>query len=591
MIPLLQRKGRYIMDHHESRNLVIMIAVSFLILLGWQYFYEMPRQKVLQEQLEIAKEAEEAKAKQIEFAPSTAAPEKAATNLSREETLGLSKRIAIVSRKLHGSIALKGARLDDLTFVQYRQAVEPTSPPVVLFSPSGTEAAYFAEFGWAGAAGGSIAVPNAETMWQSNRKTLTPEMPVQLKWDSPQGVRFTITIALDENYMFTVTQAVENKTLSPIQVAPYALLSRTIHQLHREFLISHEGALGVLNGILYEETYHDLTEDAPRYEQVKGWLGIADKYWLSALVPAQDTPFNVRFNYQPKGDLHRYQVDAIKEAVTVEPATRMEIMQRLFAGPKELELLENYETSLAIPMFDHAVDFGWLYFLTKPIFITLKYFHQFLGNFGLAILALTIIIKLLLFPLANKSFRSMGEMKRLHPKMMELRERYKNDKLLLNQEMMALYKREKVNPMAGCLPILVQIPIFFALYKVLFITIEMRHAPFYGWINDLSAPDPTTVFNLFGLLPFSLPVWLPVIGVWPLLMGVTMYVQQLLNPTPPDPVQAKVMKALPFVFVFILAPFPAGLVIYWTWSNLLSILQQYVITRGIMGKKKVESRT
>ena len=422
---------------------------------------------------------------------------------------------------------------------------------------------------------------NPTTLWTASSSTLSPERPVTLSWNNGQGLIFKRTYAIDENYMFTVTQAVENTTGKPVTLHPYALMSRHGTPEVTGFYILHEGLLGVFDETLQEVDYDDMQENnSVQNVTTGGWLGITDKYWLVALVPNQKTPSTTRFTYRNDAGLEKYQADFLGTPVTIAAGASGQSVSHLFTGAKEVTLLDNYETDLGVARFDLAIDFGWFYFLTKPIFYTLIFINEHVGNFGVAILLLTVLIKLLFFPLANKSYVSMSKMKKLQPEMIKLRERYGEDKTKLNQEMMALYKREKANPASGCLPMLVQIPVFFSLYKVLFVTIEMRHAPFFGWIQDLSAPDPTNLFNLFGLIPWDPTTILPDamwIGVWPLFMGITMFLQQKLNPQPADPVQAKIFLFLPIMFTFLLARFPAGLVIYWAWNNLLSIIQQKVI--------------
>jgi YidC/Oxa1 family membrane protein insertase len=489
---------------------------------------------------------------------------------------------------VHGSISLIGGRIDELTLSDYHVDIDPQSPPIVLFSPAGTEHPYFAQFGWL-PQDQTMPVPGPDTRWQSDAQKLTPDAPITLSWDNGRGLRFVRTYAVDTNYMFTITQRVENTGTAPVTLFPYALISRTGLPVTSGFYLLHEGPVGVFDGRLQEPKYDDIKEKPITSESHGGWLGITDKYWLAALIPDQSAKVNVRFLHSREGTTDKYQADWLGEQVTVAPGASAENTSRLFGGAKEVKLLDAYTSSLGIDRLDLAIDFGWFWFLTKPFFYILAWFHSLLGNFGLAILAVTVIVKALFFPLANKSYKSMSAMKKLQPEMLKLRERYKDDRVKLNQEMMNLYKRSKVNPASGCLPIVLQIPVFFALYKVLFISIEMRHAPFYGWIHDLSAPDPTNIFNLFGLVAFD-PTTLPVIGhflhlgVWPIIMGVTMWAQMRLNPTPPDPIQQKIFTLMPILFTFMLASFPAGLVIYWAWNNLLSITQQYIIMKR-MGVK------
>ena len=497
---------------------------------------------------------------------------------SREDALAASPRIEVRSPLLLGSISLEGGRIDDITLAGYHETTEPDSPLIVLLSPQGSDRAYFTEFGWIGPDG---AMPARDTVWRADRNLLTPGQPVTLTWDNGAGLLFTRRIELDENYMFTVTRRVENRGLSAVELLPFSLINRTGTPPTLGFYILHEGLLGVFDGTLTEIDYDDLQEaekGVETFQSTGGWIGITDKYWLVALVPDQTEPFTGRFIHTLRGETDKYQVDTLRAAMTVPAGGFIETTDRVFIGAKKVSVLDHYRDEFGIVNFDLSVDFGWFYFLTKPIFYAIDYFNSWLGNFGLAILLLTVLIKLAFFPLANKSYKAMSKMKKLQPQMAELKEKHGDDKATMQRELMALYKAEKVNPAAGCLPIVIQIPVFFSLYKVLFVTIEMRHAPFFGWIKDLSAPDPTSIFNLFGLIPWTPPDFL-LIGAWALLMGFTMWLQQKLNPQPADRTQAKIMMMLPFVFTFILARFPAGLVIYWCWNNVLSIAQQWVIMR------------
>ena len=573
----------------DQRNLILAVAISIAIVLGFQYFYEVPRVQQLADQQAAQQALEPAPVPGAEAplpsdvpappgTPVTSVTPTAVAAASRDAALSATARVAIESPRLHGSITLTGGRIDDLTLADYRETTDPESPEITLLSPAGATRAYYAEFGWVPAESGT-AVPVAATEWRADRGTLAPGEPVTLSWDNGAGLRFTRRIALDDNYMFTVTQAVKNSGVAPVTLYPYGLISRSETPETLGFYILHEGLLGVFDGTLLEIDYDDLQEDGKQnVSSTGGWIGITDKYWLMALLPDQSDPFNGRFFHTLRDGTDKYQVDFQRGAVVVPAGGTAEVTDRLFAGAKEVQLINEYDEKFEIVRFDLVIDWGWYPFLTKPIFIALDYFNRWLGNFGLAILLLTIIIKALFFPLANKSYKAMSKMKKLQPKMTELRERYGDDKARMQKEIMLLYKAEKVNPMSGCLPIVVQIPVFFALYKVLFVTIEMRHAPFFGWIKDLSAPDPTSLINLFGLLPFDSPEFLA-IGVWPLIMGLTMLLQQRLNPQPADPMQAKIMMALPIVFTFIFARVPAGLVIYWVWNNVLSIAQQWIIMR------------
>jgi YidC/Oxa1 family membrane protein insertase len=571
---------------NEQRNLIIAIALSVLILFGFQWLFPSKPPLPAPEQHQAASGVPPVPQSGEAAAPAAAQPTPAE---SRAAALEASRRIPVRTPKLHGSVSLTGARLDDLTLVDYREATDPASPEIVLLSPAGSPKPYYAEFGWV-PADAAVKVPGADTVWTAapGSTELTAGGKLVLTWDNGDGLRFIRTFTVDENYMFGVEQRVENYGAKAVTLHPYALVSRTGTPHTEGMYILHEGPLGVFDGTLKEVKYDDLKKEGQvREKTVGGWAGITDKYWLTALVPDQKAEVTGRFVYMANGNAERYQADFTGGPVTVQPNASAEGNFHMFAGAKQVKLLDAYADKFGITNFDLAIDFGWFYFLTKPFFYLLTMLHSALGNMGLAILALTVLIKLAMFPLANKSYVSMSKMKNLQPEMKKLQERFAEDKMRLQQEMMALYKREKVNPVSGCLPMLIQIPVFFALYKVLFVAIEMRHAPFYGWIHDLSAPDPTTIFNLFGLIPWDANAYLPSflhLGVWPLIMGLTMWVQQKLNPQPTDPVQAKMMSFLPIMFTFLLANFAAGLVIYWAWSNLLSIVQQWVIMRKVGAK-------
>jgi YidC/Oxa1 family membrane protein insertase len=495
-----------------------------------------------------------------------------------EQSLSASARVTIRNDRVHGSLALTGGRIDNIVLSDYPVTTAPDSPDVTLLNPPGAPDPYFVEFGWVPSEQG-VAVPGPDTPWQANGNELRPDQPVALSWDNGQGLRFEREITIDDAYLISVTQRVENSGEAAVSLQPYGLISRWGTPATLGFYILHEGPIGVLGGKLEEIDYDDLRDDGDiELASVGGWLGITDKYWLSALIPDQQGEIKATFRHHVTDGQDRYQVDYLRPAMTLAPGQAIEASERVFAGAKEVQLLDRYKEAYDIPLFDRAVDFGWFYFLTKPLFHVLHFFYKLVGNYGVAILLLTLLVKILFFPLANKSYRAMSKMKKLQPEMMRLREQFGDDKMRMNQELMGLYKKEKVNPMSGCLPIIVQIPVFFALYKVLFVSIEMRHAPFFGWIRDLSAPDPTPVFNLFGLIPWGPPAFL-MIGIWPQLMGATMLLQTKLNPQPADPMQARIMMMLPLMFIFLFATFPAGLVIYWTWNNVLSISQQWVIMR------------
>ncbi len=581
----------------DQKNLVIAIALSLAILLGFQFFYELPkvREQAAQQatQTDLSKPIAPA-------APGTAAPATTpaagpqppgatspAAALDRPGALAESPRIALDTPSLKGSIALKGGRLDDVVLKGYRETTDANSPNIVLLSPASAPDPYFADWGWVPAAGTEIKLPDAQTVWTADKDKLTPETPVTLSWDNGQGFTFQRRFAVDNRYMVTVTQRVlRTAPGEPVTLHPYELVTRTNTPPTLGYYILHEGGYGVFDGKLKEVHYSDMKDAKGGVIEVNstgGWIGFTDKYWMVAAIPDQKDTFKGRFAHALSGKADKYQVDILGGGQPLAQGQAIESVSRIFVGAKEVSTLDGYQEQLGITRFDLAIDWGWFYFLTRPIFFVLDWLARVLGNFGVAILVLTVLVKGLFFPLANKSYTAMSKMKALQPEMMKLRERFENDKQRMNQELMALYKREKVNPAAGCLPIVVQIPVFFALYKVLFVTIEMRHAPFFGWIKDLSAQDPTTIFNLFGLIPWDPPHML-MIGIWPLIMGVTMWFQQKLNPQPADPVQAKMFMILPVVFTFMLASFPAGLVIYWAWNNVLSMAQQWAIMRR-MGVK------
>ncbi|HMA15036.1 MAG: membrane protein insertase YidC [Bacteroidota bacterium] len=575
----------------EQRNLLVAIVLSLAILIGFQFLFPPapPPEQPVQQQAGEGTPAPSGSVPTLGGEPGAPGAELPGAP-SREQAIGISPRVAIESERLSGSIALRGARIDDLILKQYRETIEPGSPPITLLSPEGSTNPYFARFGWAAKPGSNVTLPKADTLWTAEGGPLKPGSPVTLRWDNGEGLTFEQTIAVDEGYLFTVTQRVVNNAEAAAEVAPFGLISRTGTPNTIDFYILHEGPLGVFNEALEEFSYGGDLKDEYQGREVAiprttigGWLGITDKYWLAALVPDQAAEINARFVYNQNGGRDHYQSDFLYGAAAVAPGASAETTSRFFAGAKVVPMLQDYEERYGISKFDLAVDFGWFWFLTKPIFQALHWLHAQVGNFGIAILLLTVVIKLIFFPLANKSYKSMAKMRKLQPKMLELRERFGEDKQRLNQEMMALYKKEGANPLSGCLPILIQIPVFFALYKVMFVTIEMRHAPFYGWIRDLSAPDPTSILNGFGLFPWDTPdlgiLNVINIGIWPLLMGISMFLQQKLNPQPPDPVQAKIFLMMPVIFTFLLATFPAGLVIYWTWNNVLSMAQQAFIMK------------
>ncbi|MEQ8665221.1 MAG: membrane protein insertase YidC [Rhodospirillales bacterium] len=587
----------------DNKNLLMAIVLSVVILVGFEFYIQMttpPVDPATQEQTAANKANPDApQPTQLDAgavptpgaAPTAATAASGVANLSREDLLATEPRISIETPRLGGSISLVGGRIDDLKLHNYRETLDPSSNDIVLLHPKGAINAYHAGFGWVAGQGQKIRLPAPDTVWTADRASLGVNAPVTLSWDNGEGLIFRKTISVDANYMFDVVQSVENTTSNAVTLHSYGLVTRRTTPEVTGFFILHEGLLGVFDETLKEVDYDDLQDEGVIQQPTTGgWLGITDKYWLTALIPDQDAQLSTRFIHRLDNGADRYQTDFLSPAFTIQPGGEGSFQSRLFAGAKEVPLLDAYSEDLGIDRFDLAVDFGWFYFLTKPIFQALLWINTYVGNLGVAILLLTVAIKLVFFPLANKSYVAMSKMKKLQPEMVKLREQYGDDKMRLNQEMMALYKREKANPASGCLPILIQIPVFFALYKVLFVTIEMRHAPFFGWIQDLSAPDPTTIFNLFGLIPWTPPDFL-MIGIWPLIMGASMYLQQKLNPQPADPMQAKIFLFLPILFTFLLAAFPAGLVIYWAWNNCLSILQQWIIMRRMgvaAGGGKVE---
>jgi YidC/Oxa1 family membrane protein insertase len=585
----------------DQKNTIVAIVLSALVLIGWQLYFGLPqieKQKQIQQQQQQQTQERPAQPSspgqtgapaQAPAAPAQtpaqapAQPAGAAQTLTREAALAGSPRVPIETPSLSGSIALKGGRIDDLSLTKYRETVDPRSPPIVLLAPSGSPAPFYSEFGWVPAAGTTVKVPGPDTLWrQGGGGTLSVGRPVTLVYDNGEGLEFRRTIAVDENYLFTIRDEVANKGSAAVTLYPFALISRHGTPPTLGYYILHEGPVGVLDDKLQEMSYADLEKkkDIP-FTSTNAWLGFTDKYWAATLLPLPTAKIQAQFSAFQNG-IKRYQTYYNLDPQTVAPGATASADTRLFAGAKEVSIVDGYNTGLGLNKFDLLIDWGWFYFITKPMFFALDWIYHRVGNFGVAILILTVLIKILFFPLANKSYAAMAKMKAVQPEMMAIRERFADDKMKQQQAMMELYKKEKVNPVAGCLPMLVQIPVFFALYKVLFVTIDLRHAPFFGWIKDLSAPDPLTVFNLFGLIPWD-PTVVPVIGPflhlgpWPLIMGVTMWFQMKLNPPPPDPAQKMIFDYMPIIFTFMLASFSAGLVIYWAWNNTLSVIQQSVI--------------
>ncbi|OLP51029.1 membrane protein insertase YidC [Allorhizobium taibaishanense] len=566
----------------NNRNYLIAIALSVMVVLGWQFFYMNPRIEA-QRQAELAQQAKNPAAKPAEGAAVNGAlPGQTQANAteSREEAVAKTARVEINTEALAGSINLTGGRLDDLRLKGYHETVDKTSPIITLLNPADTKDGYFAEVGFIGSEK-SGSVPGPSTVWTvKDGQVLTETTPVTLTYTNDAGLTFSRKISVDKHYMFTIEDTVSNGGSAEASVAPYGRITRYNKPAVASTYVLHEGFLGVIGtgNSLTEAKYASIEKgNETNAKATGGWLGITDKYWAAALVPPQTLAYDSRFSHFTDGQA-RFQADYKNDAVTVAPGQSQTMKTLLFAGAKEVPVIDSYETSYSIPGFDRMIDWGWFYFLTKPMFKLMDFFFRQVGNFGVAILLTTIVVKALFFPLASKQYASMANMKRVQPKMEELKAKHGDDRMALQQATMELYKTEKINPVAGCWPLLFQIPVFFSLYKVIYITIEMRHAPFFGWIRDLSAPDPTSFVNLFGLLPFEAPAIVH-LGVWPIIMGITMFVQMRMNPTPPDPTQAMLFNWMPLVFTFMLGSFPAGLVIYWAWNNTLSVVQQSIIMK------------
>ena len=571
---------------NDQKNTIIAIVLSALVLLTWQIFFGIPQlnnQKAAQEQTQSSSHPRPSTAEAPVPVPQAPAPQ----TRSREEALAASTRIPIETPRIKGSMALMGGRIDDVSLTKYHETVDPSSPAIILLSPSGSPDPFYAEFGWLPAANATAKLPTSTTVWrQEGTGNLEVGHPITLVWDNGDGLEFRRQISVDQDYLFTVNDAVMNHGASSVTLTPYALISRHGTPPTLGYYILHEGLIGVLGDQGLQEITYKAMDEKRRltFKVTDAWLGITDKYWAATLLPDTSASLVAEFVQGMDGAHKTYQTDYALEPQTLAPGGTGAAQARLFAGAKEVSVIDGYEQMLKLDRFDRLIDWGWFYFITKPMFKLIDFIYRMVGNFGIAILIVTVLVKLAFFPLANKSYASMAKMKALQPQMQALRERFPDDKVKQQQAMMELYKKEQINPIAGCLPTLIQIPVFFSLYKVLFITIEMRHAPFFGWIKDLSAPDPTTVFNLFGLIPWD-PLTAPLIGhflmlgAWPLIMGFTMWMSMKLNPAPPDPTQKMMMDWMPVIFTFMLAKFSAGLVIYWAWNNSLSVLQQSVIMR------------
>ncbi len=595
----------------DHKNTILAIVLSGIVLFGWEYFFGMPqkqREEALRRQIQTTQVQPPPAAPQSVPAPAAggatgaqgtagSAPSCTATPVeakSRAAVIASTERIPIDTPRIKGSISLTGARIDDVSLVDYRETVEPNSPFIVLLSPPGTPNPFFADFCWVGAA--TTKLPGPDTVWrQEGTGPLVPGRPITLAYDNGDGLTFRRTIAVDDKYLFTIRDEVKNNGGSAVSLTPTALVARHGTPKTAGYYILHEGLIGVMGDQGEQQLTYKAIDDKGRvnFDVTDAWMGITDKYWAAALLPDTTARVRAEFSAGTVGTTKTYQTLYALDPLVIAPGATGVANGRLFAGAKEVAVVGinfplvnvgGYNKQLDLNKFDLLIDWGWFYFITKPLFLFMDQIYKWIGNFGVAILIVTVVLKTLFFPLANKSYASMAKMKAVQPQMQALRERYPDDKVKQQQELMELYKREKINPLAGCLPILIQIPVFFALYKVLFVTIEMRHAPFFGWIRDLSAPDPTNVFNLLGLLPFD-PTQVPmighflVLGVWPLIMGITMWFQMQLNPAPPDPAQKMMFAWMPVIFTFMLSSFSSGLVIYWAWNNTLSVIQQSVIMR------------
>ena len=556
----------------ENRNVIIAVILSTAILIGWSMYFENP-DEAQRKRLELQGKTETQTNIQKPETPQTAKanPTK---GISRSDALKETDRVFIENSNLSGSISLRGALIDDIILKNYRENLDKSSKPIVVLSPKKSEDGYFVESGWA-TTKSDVKVPDNNSVWLIREgKKLTPTSPVTLEWNNREGVVFSKKIEVDDKYLFKITETIRNEKSKTIELFHYSQITKNTKPNTENFYILHEGLIGVVDKNLKEETYSTIEKEKKTYTGKSGWFGITDKYWMSAIIPESGKSFKGEYSFA-----NSYKANfIISEPTIANPQKSTSNTLKIFIGAKEVYPIDNYTDKEKIDRFDLSIDWGWFYFITKPLFFVIDYIFKIVGNFGVAIIILTLLVRILFFPLNNYSFKSMAKMKVLQPEMLRIKELYKDDVKRTQQEMMALYKREKVNPLSGCLPILVQIPIFFAVYKMLFVTLEMRHAPFFGWIKDLSAADPTTIFNLFGLIPWNPPSFL-MIGVWPILMGITMYFQMKLNPTPPDPIQAKIFAFFPLIMTVMLATFPSGLVVYWTVSNVLTMAQQYYIMK------------
>ena len=558
----------------NQKNLFLAIIISMAIIFGFQILVPQPERTPLQEDQVTDQNL-------VELSLQNSAPSKI---VDRSEVINKSGRVSFDNSKINGSINLQGGLIDDLILEEFTESLDPTSPLIKFLNPIGSEDSYYLDTGWV-SPDSSIELPNIKSIWTANKNSIGINDPVKLSWTNSQNITFEKIISLDEDYLFSIDQRVLNNSNKSFDLFPYGLSKRQGIPEMQNFFILHEGPLSITNGVLEEYDYDDLKDDKKiKLSSVGGWIGMTDKYWQTAVIANSNEPIQQTYSYSFVENTDNFQTDLVGAKISISTGASVSHNLKIFAGPKIVSVIDRYMEEHSIDGFDRSVDFGWFYFLTKPIFNVLQFIFSYVGNFGWSIILFTFLMRICFFPLAQQSFKSMAKMKKLGPEMQRLKEQYGDDKAGMQKEMMALYKREKANPIAGCLPILLQIPVFFALYKVLFVTIEMRHAPFIGWIHDLSAPDPLGLLTLFGFVDWNVPGILQLfnIGIWPILMGLSMFLQQKLNPAPVDKMQAKIFMFLPIVFTFILGGFAAGLVIYWTTNNVLSMAQQYVIQRKII---------
>ncbi len=558
----------------NQKNLFLAIIISMAIIFGFQLLVPQPERTPITEEQTNSESLVDLS---IQKSSTTVLAE-------RNEVINETGRVNFDNSKIKGSINLNGGLIDDLILEEFRETLDPTSDLIEFLNPLGSDNAYYLDTGWV-SSDSTIELPDSTSIWSADKNSIGINDPVKLTWTSDQNITFEKIISLDEDYLFSVDQRVINNSRLSFDLYPYGLSKRQGIPEMQNFFILHEGPLSITDSVLKEYDYDDLKDDKKiKHPSIGGWIGMTDKYWQTAIIPNQNEPVQQTYSYSFVDNVDNFQTDIVGQKIAVSNNASISHNFMIFAGPKIVKVIDKYMEEYGVQEFDRSVDFGWFYFLTKPIFHTLEFIFGYVGNFGWSIIIFTILMRICFFPLAQQSFKSMAKMKKLAPEMQRLKEQYGDDRAGMQKEMMALYKKEKANPIAGCLPILLQIPVFFALYKVLFVTIEMRHAPFIGWIHDLSAPDPAGILVLFGFVDWNVPGILQIlnVGIWPILMGISMYIQFKLNPAPVDKMQAKIFGLLPIVFTFILGGFAAGLVIYWTTNNVLSMAQQYIIQRKIM---------